>query len=220
MTRTRDLVFLGAPGAGKGTQAASLAVRWKVPHISTGDLFRQHLKDQTPVGLMARGFMDRGLLVPDDVVCTMVRERIEEEDAASGFILDGFPRTVPQAESLDGDLRRMKRGLQAVVSFEIPDALLLDRLTARLTCRSCGAVFNRKLNPPKVAGRCDACGSPDLYTRDDDRPEAVGARLEEYRKKTAPLLEHYGKRGLVLSIDASKPIAEVQTELERKLKDR
>jgi adenylate kinase len=212
-----DMVFLGAPGAGKGTQAKLLAESRGLAHISTGDLFRQNLKEETPLGLQAKGFMDRGLLVPDELVCGMLRSRLEEDDACEGFILDGFPRTVPQAESLDGDLRRMGRSLAAVVSFEIPESMLLERLTGRITCRSCGAMFHRRFNPPAVSGVCDVCGGGDLYTRSDDTEEAVRRRLDEYHQKTAPLVAYYRDRSILVEIDASGPIEAVQASLEKTL---
>jgi len=219
VTQTLDVVFLGPPGAGKGTQASGFAECHGVPHVSTGDLFREHLKNETPVGLMAKEFMDRGGLVPDDVVCQMVRERLEESDADRGAVLDGFPRTVPQAEVLAGDLERMERALRAVVHFSIQDQLLVERLAGRLTCRGCGAVFHRKSNPPRVEGICDPCGG-DLYTRDDDGEETVRSRLQTYRDATAPLLGWYEKQGLICEIDADRSIDAVRTALEKAVEGR
>jgi len=214
-----DLVFLGPPGAGKGTQAKACAERHGLSHVSTGDLFRQNLKEETPVGLMARGFMDKGLLVPDEVACQMVRERLEGEEHTEGFILDGFPRTIAQAETLDGDLSRMQRPLTAVVSFEIADGMLTERLTGRLTCRDCSAPFHVAFSPPEQEGVCDSCGGV-LCTRDDDTEQAVGARLSEYRDKSAPLLDFYETRGLLCGVDAAQPVDGVSTALERALEDR
>lgn len=214
-----DLVFLGPPGAGKGTQAKTCAARHGLAHVSTGDLFRENLKDETPVGLMAKGFMDRGLLVPDEVVCQMVRERLEADDTEAGFILDGFPRTIAQAEALDGDLGRMQRPLSSVIAFEVEDGVLVTRLAGRLTCEGCGAPFHASFNPPTRAGLCDACGG-NLATRDDDTEEAVTARLREYRDKTAPLLDYYETRGLLRSVDAAQTVEEVSAALERALEDR
>jgi len=188
-------------------------------HVSTGDLFRENLEEQTPVGLMAKGFMDRGMLVPDEMVCQMVRERLEDEDTDDGFILDGFPRTESQAETLTGDLGRMQRPLTDVISFELEDDCLKERISGRLTCKQCKSPFHRTLNPPTNDGVCDACGG-ELYTREDDREEAVDARLGEYRDKTAPLLQYYGDRGLLRVVDASGSVDDVSRALERVLEDR
>jgi len=214
-----NLIFLGPPGAGKGTQAKKLAESRGLPQISTGDLLRAHLKEDTPVGLMARGFMDRGLLVPDEVVCQMVRERLEEPDTDPGFILDGFPRTLGQARTLDGDLERMQRPLSGVVSFEIETEVVVQRLGGRLTCRSCGAIFHKKNHPPQVEGVCDACGG-ELYVRADYSDEAIAARLDQYRDKTAPLLAYYEQRSLVFAVDAAETVEEVSGALEKGLEDR
>jgi len=216
---TLALVFLGPPGAGKGTQAGRCANRRGLTHVSTGDLFRENLEQQTPVGLMAKGFMDRGMLVPDEVVCQMVRGRLEDEDTEGGFILDGFPRTEAQAETLTGDLGRMQRPLTDVISFDLDDDRIRERICGRLTCRECKSPFHRTLNPPSEDGVCDGCGG-ELYTRDDDREEAVGARLGEYRDKTAPLLRYYGDRGLLRMVDASGSVDDVFRALERVLEDR
>jgi adenylate kinase len=215
---TGVVVLLGPPGAGKGTQAQRLASGLGVPHVSTGDLLRAHLRDETPVGLMAKGFMDRGLLVPDDVVCTMVQDRLAEDDAEAGCILDGFPRTIAQADALDGILRRLRRGEVRVVFFEVSDAVLVDRLAGRLTCPACGAVYHARLRPPREPGVCDACGARGLHVRADDRPEAVAARLEEYRRKTAPLLERYRGRGALVSVDGDRGVDEVGRDLELRLR--
>lgn len=214
-----DLVFLGPPGAGKGTQAKTCAERHGLSHVSTGDLFRQNLEEETPVGLMAKGFMDRGVLVPDEVVCQMVRECLEGQEDSDGFILDGFPRTIDQAESLDGDLSRMQRPLASVISFEIDDEMLMERLTERLTCRACSTPFHRTFNPPQQEGVCDACGG-ELYTRDDDTGQAVATRISEYRDKTAPLLDYYETRGLLRGVDAAQSVEGVSAALESALEDR
>ena len=214
-----DLVFLGPPGAGKGTQAKTCAERHRLFHVSTGDLFRQNLREETPVGLVARGFMDRGHLVPDEVVCAMVRGCLEAEETTEGFILDGFPRTISQAEVLEEDLEQLERPLTSVVSFEIDDGMLMERLTGRLTCKGCSAPFHKTFNPPREEGVCDDCGA-ELYTRDDDTEPAVAARLDEYHDKTAPLLGYYEKRGLLRSVDAAQPVDGVSGALERALEDR
>ncbi len=208
------LVFLGAPGAGKGTQAKVLASRILVPHVSTGDIFRAAIKNGTPVGVEAKGFLDRGELVPDAVVCRIVRERLAEADCRKGFILDGFPRTVPQAESLSVSLVELGLPLKAVVNFTIDRNELVARLSSRVTCRSCGTVFNLESNPPKVAGCCDSCGG-ETYVREDDRPETVARRLEEYDRKTAPLEAWYRERGLLREVVASGTVTNVTAALDR-----
>lgn len=214
-----NLIFLGPPGAGKGTQAKKLAESRGLPQISTGDLLRAHLKEETPVGLMAKGFMDRGLLVPDDVVCQMVRERLEEPDTEPGFILDGFPRTLGQARTLDSDLERMQRPLSRVISFEIATAAVVERLGGRLTCKDCGAIFHRKHQAPAKEGVCDSCQGS-LYVRDDDTDDAIAARLDQYREKTAPLIAYYEQRGLLSGVDAAHAVETVADALERCLEDR
>ncbi len=213
MSSTQDIILLGPPGAGKGTQASRLASRLGVPHISTGDLFRQNLREQTPVGLMAKGFMDRGLLVPDEVVCDMVRDRLELEDASSGSLLDGFPRTIPQAQALEGMLRRLGRRVDRVLFFDAQDATLVERIAGRLTCSACSAAFHTTFAPPKVAGVCDKCGKAGLAVRSDDAEAAVRARLAEYRSKTQPLLAHYTEAGCLRVINAEQAIATVESAL-------
>lgn len=215
------LVFFGPPGAGKGTQAALFAKRHGLDHVSTGDLFRANLKAETPLGLMAKGFMSRGVLVPDEVVCQMVREHLLETSGDfAGFILDGFPRTVEQARTLHGDLERMKMPLTGVVSFEIPDARLLQRLTGRLTCRACGAIFHRDNRPSRKPGVCDACGG-DLYTRPDDTEAAVRERLRVYHRETTPCLDFFrGSGTTVWTVDADRPVDDVTADLEAVLSAR
>ena len=209
-----DLVFLGPPGAGKGTQARELAAARNIPQVSTGDLFRLAFSEKSLIGLEAQRYMDQGLLVPDDVVCRMVADRLLRDDAANGFILDGFPRTLFQAEALDEMLEVFKRKLTAVVSFDVPVDALKERLGGRLTCRSCGAQFHKVFNPPAKAGVCDHCGGSDLYVRKDDSPEAIEQRLTEYEEKTAPLIAHYEGQGLLRHVDASGPIEQVRAALE------
>jgi adenylate kinase len=206
-------VFLGPPGAGKGTQAQRLCSDRSIPQISTGDLFRAALGAGTKLGLEAKGFMDRGELVPDSVVCGMVGERLGAPDAQSGFILDGFPRTTAQAESLEAELARSDRPLTACVEFVVSKDDLVRRLTRRLTCKSCSAVFNLDAAPPKRAGVCDRCGG-ELYVRNDDRPETVEKRLKEYDAKTAAVSGFYASRGLLRRLDASRSPDEIYAELQ------
>jgi adenylate kinase len=190
------IVFLGPPGAGKGTQAAELAKVLGIPHISTGDLLRAAVAQHTPLGIEADGYMRAGKLVPDDLVLRMLQERLRSPDARSGYLLDGFPRTLVQAEALTGFAP-----IDRVVSFEIPESVLMERLTQRRSCPNCGAVYNLVTQPPRVAGTCDKCGGT-LVGRPDDRPEPVYTRLQTYHRQTAPLLEHYARLGLLSRIDA------------------
>jgi adenylate kinase len=204
------LVFLGPPGAGKGTQAQRLSERLRIPQISTGDLFRAALKDGTPLGVEAKAYMNRGELVPDRVVCDMVAERLKAPDAACGFILDGFPRTVAQAEALDSTLRASDSRLDWCVDFVAPRAELVRRLTNRITCKSCAAVFGSEVS---LDSKCRKCGGS-LYVRDDDKPETVEKRLAEYDRKTAVVSKHYAAAGLLKAIDAARTPDAVAADLD------
>jgi adenylate kinase len=208
-----NLVFLGPPGAGKGTQAKTFAAKRGLAHVSTGDMFRAAVSAGTPLGTEAKRYMDKGELVPDAVVCGLVRERIARPDCRGGFILDGFPRTVPQAVSLDEDLAALGMKPVACVDFRIDRAELARRLTARETCRKCGAAYNTITNPSRKPGVCDVCGG-ETYVRDDDRPETVERRLTEYDMKTAPLIEFYAGKSALLLLDASGTPKAVAARLE------
>lgn len=199
----RRLVFLGPPGAGKGTQATGLAQRLGIPHLSTGDMLRTAVSGGTALGREAKGFMDAGQLVPDDLVLRIIRARLGQPDTRAGFLLDGFPRTLAQAEALAGitDLDR-------VVEFEISEAILLDRLTQRRSCPTCGTSYNLRTKPPRSPGVCDNDGTP-LVQRSDDREEAVRTRIQVYRKQTAPLTEFYRRKGLLRAVDAAADPATV-----------
>lgn len=197
------LVFLGPPGAGKGTLAIMAAERLGLAHISTGDLFRAAIKAGTPLGLQVRDILAAGKLAPDELTIALVRERLEKDDARTGWILDGFPRTTAQAEALQGFCP-----VGTVVNFEVEDALILWRIAGRRVCRGCGKIYHVVNMPPKTEGVCDACGG-EVYTRTDDREETVRARLAEYRANTAPLIDWYGSRGLLLTIDGSGTPEEV-----------
>jgi adenylate kinase len=209
---TGGMVFLGAPGAGKGTQAKLVVEAHDVLHISTGDMLREHRTAGTELGREAQVFMDRGDLVPDDVMIAMVAERIQRPDAAKAWILDGFPRTLPQAEALDASLSESGTGLRHVISFQVPQDELVQRLTARWTCSKCGEIWNVVSKPPSQAGVCDACQG-ELTQRADDRPEAVMARLEVYRTQTEPLLGYFRAKGVLREIDANRSPELVQKSL-------
>jgi adenylate kinase len=196
-----NLILLGPPGAGKGTQAKKMIEELKIPQISTGDILRAAVKEGTEMGIEAKKYMDAGKLVPDSVVIGIIDDRLKEADCEKGFILDGFPRTVDQASSLDEMLEKSGRKIDHVISIEVPDADLLARLTGRWMC-TCGASFHKIFNPPKEDGICDLCGAK-LYQRDDDKEAAIKVRLENYHKQTAPLIEYYSGKGLLRSIDGT-----------------
>jgi len=210
------LIFLGPPGVGKGTQAALLAERRGIPHISTGEMFRRAIRERTPMGERARPYVESGGYVPDEVVNGIVAERLAEPDCAGGFILDGFSRTTGQAEALDRILAAQDRRLSAAVVLEVPDAVVLRRLSGRRQCSGCGAVYHVEFDPPAREGLCDRCGSP-LIQRDDDNEETVRRRLQVYHEQTAPLREHYEGRGLLLRIDGDAPVAEVARRIDEAL---
>lgn len=194
------MVLLGPPGAGKGTQAQSLAARWKIPQVASGDLLRAAVREGSKLGREASGYMDRGALVPDELVLKMVAERLEKPDARAGFILDGFPRNVMQAEALAAGLARSGQKLDKVVAVIVPDEELVKRISGRRTCRNCNAMYHVTFEPPKTPGVCDKCGG-ELYQRADDAEATVRERLKVYREATQPLLDHYGRLGLLAKID-------------------
>ena len=195
-----NLILLGPPGVGKGTQAKLLIEKYSIPQISTGDILRAAVKDQTPMGIKAKGFMDAGALVPDAVVIGIVEERIAQADCAGGFILDGFPRTVAQADALKDVLAGMKRSIDHVVSLSVDKGELLKRLTGRRACQKCGAVFHVEFAPSQVAGVCDACGG-ELFQREDDKEETILRRLAVYEEQTTPLIDYYRSSGLLCQVD-------------------
>lgn len=206
------ILLMGPPGAGKGTQAEKLTQILKIPHISTGDMFRKAQKEGTELGLKAKSYMEKGELVPDEVTIGIVRERLLEKDCQGGFLLDGFPRTVHQADALDTILTELKLNLDAVISIEVDKNYLIERLTGRRVCRSCGATYHIAFNPPKVADVCDRCGG-ELYQRNDDKIETVGNRLDVYLEQTAPLMDYYQSKGKMKSIDGSKSMEAVLADI-------
>jgi len=202
------LILLGPPGCGKGTQAKLLVERLKVPQVSTGDMLREAVKAGTPLGLEAKQYMDRGALVPDAVIIGLVRERLRNPDCNRGYILDGFPRTVAQAEALEQTLRELNGSLDHVVSLEVAAEDVVGRIAGRRTCRNCGAMYHLRFSPSKVEERCDACGGP-TYQRDDDREDTVRRRLSVYADQTAPLLSFYESRGLLRRVGGTGEIGEI-----------
>jgi adenylate kinase len=201
-------VLVGPPGAGKGTQAKYIAEKFDISQISTGDIFRKHVTAQTELGKRAKKFMDAGDLVPDEVTIAMVRERLAEPDTAAGFLLDGFPRTVPQAEALRAILDELDQPLSSVLELTVDDEEVVGRLSGRRTCRSCGHVWHVDFDPPAVPGICDDCGG-ELFQRDDDQPETIRRRLEVYAEQTAPLVQFYAASGLLVSVAASGPVEDI-----------
>ncbi|HZP16101.1 MAG TPA: adenylate kinase [Nocardioides sp.] len=202
------LVLVGPPGAGKGTQAQFVAAHQSIVQISTGDIFRANVSQGTPLGKQAKEYMDAGDLVPDEVTVAMVRDRLSEPDAARGFLLDGFPRTVPQAMQLDELLRELEAKLDVVLELVVDDAEVIRRLSGRRTCRSCGHTWHVDFDPPTVEATCDNCGG-ELFQRDDDQPETIRHRLEVYYEQTAPLVGYYAERGILIGIDAMGPVDDV-----------
>lgn len=203
-----NVVLLGPPGAGKGTQAIRIADHFGIPHISTGDIFRRAVAQETVLGLEAKSYMNRGELVPDEVVIGIVRQRLEEPDCAGGFLLDGFPRTLPQAEALTTALAASGRTLDKVLNIEVEKADLIKRLTGRRTCRGCGKVYHLIFDPPRSQDECDVCGGG-LWQRDDDSEATVLNRLKVYEDQTAPLIDFYSDKGLLVTIDGSKAVEDV-----------
>lgn len=214
----RYIILLGAPGAGKGTQAKILQEQIGLTHISSGDLFRENISKQTPLGLLAKSFMDKGELVRDDVTVQMVMERIARPDCVRGVVFDGFPRTEAQARALDAAFAKESKRINGVVHVSVPDEVLIERLSARWVCPVDGAVYNMLSNPPKVAGRCDHDGSA-LEQRNDDKPETVRHRLEVYRSQTKPLIEYYCAEGLLRNVDGERSIEEVEADVVRTVRE-
>ena len=202
------LVLLGPPGAGKGTQASAIVKKYNIPHISTGDIFRANIKEGTDLGKKAKEYMDKGLLVPDELVVSIVKDRLTKDDCANGFLLDGFPRTVNQAEALDAELLTMGINLNRVINIDANTNILIARAIGRRICKECGATYHVSFNPPKVEGVCDLDNAP-LFQRDDDVEETVSTRINVYLDQTQPLIDYYQRKGLILNIDGTRPIDEI-----------
>lgn len=199
------IVMLGAPGAGKGTQAKMLANVLNIPHISTGDIFRLNIKEGTELGVEAKRYMDQGQLVPDSLTIQLVVDRLAKDDCKKGYILDGFPRTIPQAESLTEELKKMNETLDFAVNVEVPDENITRRMAGRRACLTCGATYHVEFNPPKSEGICDSCGG-ELILREDDKPETVQARLGVYHQQTKPLISYYEKEGILVTVDGTQDV--------------
>lgn len=202
------IIMLGAPGAGKGTQAKRIAEKYTIPHISTGDIFRANIKNGTELGKKAKEYMDQGLLVPDELTCDLVMDRIQQDDCKNGFVLDGFPRTIPQAEALDEALTNIGQKMDYAIDVDVPDENIVNRMGGRRACLSCGATYHVEFNPTKAEGVCDACGAQTVL-RDDDKPETVQKRLTVYHDQTQPLIDYYKNQGILKSVDGTQPMEAV-----------
>ena len=202
------IIMLGAPGAGKGTQAKKIAEKYGVPHISTGDIFRANIKAGTELGMKAKGYMDQGLLVPDEVTIGMLLDRIHQDDCEKGYVLDGFPRTIPQAESLTKALAEMGEAIDFAIDVDVPDENIISRMSGRRACLKCGATYHTQFAPPAKEGVCDACGS-ELVLRDDDKPETVKNRLKVYHEQTQPLIDYYKEKGVLHTVDGTQTMEAV-----------
>ena len=202
------IVMLGAPGAGKGTQAEKIAEQYGLPHISTGDIFRKNIKEGTELGKEAKGYMDAGKLVPDELTVRMLLDRVSAGDCKAGYILDGFPRTIPQAEALDSELQKLGEAIDFAIDVEVPDENIIKRMSGRRACPKCGATYHTEFIPPQKEGVCDECGA-ELTIRDDDKPETVKKRLEVYHEQTQPLIEFYRKKDVLHTVDGTADAADV-----------
>ena len=206
------IIMLGAPGAGKGTQAKQIAAKYEIPHISTGDIFRANIKNGTELGRKAKEYMDQGMLVPDELTCDLVMDRIAQDDCERGFVLDGFPRTIPQAEALTNALTKIGQSMDYAIDVDVPDENIVNRMSGRRACLNCGATYHIVFNPTKVEGVCDACGN-ETVLRDDDKPETVQKRLKVYHDQTQPLIDYYRNMNILKSVDGTKPMDEVFSDI-------
>ena len=210
------ILITGRPGAGKGTQAANIVSYYNIPHISTGDMFREAMKNQTELGLLAKSYMDKGELVPDEVTIGIVKERLQQKDCETGFLLDGFPRTIAQAEALDGILNSLNWKLDCVLNVEVKKEILIERIVGRRVCKNCGATYHIKFNKQKVEGICDVCGNP-LMQRKDDTLETASNRLDVYDNQTAPLLAYYKEKGLLKEVNGDQKLDDVFEDIKNVL---
>ena len=201
-------IMVGAPGAGKGTQAKMIADKYGVPHISTGDIFRANIKNGTELGMEAKKYMDQGLLVPDELTVRILLDRVAQDDCKNGYVLDGFPRTIPQAEVLDSELTKLGDHIDYAINVDVPDENIVKRMSGRRACLTCGATYHIEHVPPKKEGICDVCGS-ELVLRDDDKPETVKNRLNVYHEQTQPLIDFYTEKGVLKTVDGTVPMEEV-----------
>ena len=206
------IVMLGAPGAGKGTQAKMIAEKFGLPHVSTGDIFRANIKNGTELGKKAKAFMDAGQLVPDELTVEILLDRVKADDCAKGYILDGFPRTIPQAEALDAAVEKLGEKIDYAVNIDVPDENIINRMSGRRACVGCGATYHVVYNPPKVEDVCDVCGKS-LILRDDDKPETVKTRLDVYHAQTQPLIDYYAGRGVLVTVDGTQNMDKVFSDI-------
>ena len=206
------IIMLGAPGAGKGTQAKQIADKYSIPHISTGDIFRANIKNGTELGKKAKQYMDQGALGPDELTCDLVMDRIQQDDCKNGFVLDGFPRTIPQAEALDAALGKINEKMDYAIDVDVPDENIVNRMSGRRVCLNCGATYHLISIPPKVEGICDRCGS-EIVLREDDKPETVQKRLKVYHEQTQPLIDYYKNQGILREVDGSVDMEDVFKEI-------
>ena len=206
------IIMLGAPGAGKGTQAKKIAEKYQIPHVSTGDIFRSNIKEGTQLGRKAKEYMDQGALVPDELTIGMLMDRIQQEDCKNGYVLDGFPRTIPQAESLQKAITEMGQKIDFAINVDVPDENIINRMSGRRACISCGATYHIVYNPSKISGVCDVCGS-ELVLRDDDKPETVKKRLAVYHDQTRPLIDYYKEAGVLVNVDGTQELNKVFADI-------
>ena len=202
------IIMLGAPGAGKGTQAKKIAEKYGIPHISTGDIFRANIKNQTELGMKAKGYMDQGMLVPDELTLELIMDRFTNDDCKNGYVLDGFPRTIPQAEALTKALADKNDAVDYAINVDVPDEAIVTRMSGRRACLTCGGTYHIKFNPTKVEGVCDACGG-ELVLRADDKPETVQKRLDVYHEQTQPLIDYYQTQNILKEVDGTLPLEDV-----------